>query len=74
MDFKCESAEWKRFYETQKIKQSDTIEMKPVQFDDVIALTYETGEISFGGCQEATLTFSGPKDQIDKIIKNLRLL
>lgn len=74
MDFKPEEAEWKRFYETQKIKQSDSIKMEPVQFDDVVALTYETGEVSFGGYQEATLTFRGPKSQIDKIIQNLKLL
>ena len=74
MDFKCEDAEWRRLYETQKIKQSDSIEMKPVQFDDTVALTYEVGEMLIGGYQEATLTFSGPKAQIDKIIENLRLL
>lgn len=74
MDFKHEEAEWKRFYETQKIKQSDSIKMEPVQFDDTVALTYEVGEPLISGHQEATLTFSGPKNQIDKIIENLRLL
>jgi hypothetical protein len=74
MDFKPEEAVWKRFYETQQIKQSDSIKMEPVQLDDVVALTYEVGEPSISGYQEATLRFSGSKAQIDKIIKNLRLL